>query len=90
MKEAGWGSREYLMADIKPPPTSFSREVEIWAGAPPRKKSKFLGPDQKLRHARPTSKSHCPYNLEGHLSTNPISSALHLQGPKSDIYVHFH
>ena len=30
-----------------------------------------------------------PCILEGHLSTNPILSALHLWGPKSNIYVHF-
>ena len=35
-------------------------------------------------------KNHCPYNFEGHSSTNPILSTLHLQGPKSNIYVHFH
>ena len=35
-------------------------------------------------------KNHCHCILEGHLSTNPMLSALHLQGPKSNIYVHFH
>ena len=35
-------------------------------------------------------KNHCPCILEGHFSTNPILSAFHLPGPKSNIYVHFH
>ena len=33
-------------------------------------------------------KNPCPCILEGHLLTNPILSALHLQDPKSNIYVH--
>ena len=36
-----------------------------------------------------TSTKLCPYILEGHLSTKPILSAPHLQGPISNIYVHF-
>ena len=42
--------------------------------------------------ARPAQlrKKHCPCILEGRLTTNPILSALHLQGLKSNIYVHFH
>ena len=36
------------------------------------------------------SKNHCPCILKGHISTNSILSSLHLQGPKSNIYVHFH
>ena len=41
--------------------------------------------------ARPTQlwKKHCLWILEGRLITNPILSALHLQHPKSYIYVHF-
>ena len=35
-------------------------------------------------------KNHCSCILEGHLSTNPTLGTLHLQGPKSNIYVHFH
>ena len=35
-------------------------------------------------------KKHCSCILEGRLTTNPILSALHLQGLKSNIYVHFH
>ena len=34
-------------------------------------------------------KIHCSCILEGHSPTNPILSALHPQGPKSNIYVHF-
>ena len=52
----------------------------------------FFEPDRKLLPVHPPDfkKHHCPFILEGHLSTNPIWSALHLQGPKSNIYVHFH
>ena len=32
-------------------------------------------------------KKHCPCLPDGHLFTNPILSALHFQGPKSNIYV---
>jgi len=35
-------------------------------------------------------KNHRLCILEGNCSTNPILSALHLQGSKSNIYVHFH
>jgi hypothetical protein len=35
-------------------------------------------------------KKHCPCILEGRLTTNPILSALHLQGLKSKIYLHSH
>ena len=39
---------------------------------------------------RPSSKkNHCLTILEGHFSTNPILSAIYLQGSKSNIYVHF-
>ena len=31
-----------------------------------------------------------PCILEGHLSTNPILSAVRFQGPKINTYVHFH
>jgi hypothetical protein len=41
--------------------------------------------------ARPVRKlkKNCSCILEGRLTTNPILSALHLQGLKSIIYVHF-
>ena len=35
-------------ADIKPPPTIFSGEVDTGSGSPPRKKSRFYGPIRKL------------------------------------------
>ena len=48
-------------------------------------------PNRKLMPAPPNfEKKHCPCILEGHLTTNPILSKLHLQGLKSNIYVHFH
>ena len=48
----------------------------------------FWDPDRQLLSALPNSKNH-PCILEGHLSTNPILSALLLEGPKFNIYVHF-
>ena len=36
-----------------------------------------------------SNKTNCPCNLEGHLSTNPMLSALHLVGPKFNVDVHF-
>ena len=32
-------------------------------------------------------KNHRPCSFEGHFSTNPILSAFHLQGAKSNIYI---
>jgi hypothetical protein len=48
----------------------------------------FFEPDRKIV-ARPAQlrKKHCPCILEGRLTTNPILSALHLQGLKFNIYV---
>ena len=46
-------------------------------------------PDQKLLPALPNFVKICLCILEGRLTINPISSALHLQGLKSNTYVHF-
>ena len=35
------------MGEVKPPPTSFSGEVDTSRGSPPSKKSRFFGPNQK-------------------------------------------
>jgi hypothetical protein len=51
----------------------------------------FSNPSENNCPPRPkTIKKHCSCILEGCLTTNPILSALHLQGLKSIIYVHFH
>ena len=72
-------------------PMSLSGEVDMSRGSCPTKKSGFFWTRPKTS-TRPTWlwKHHCPCILEGHFSTNPILSALQLQGPKSNIYVHFH
>ena len=46
-----------------------------------------FNPDQQLLPAPPDSKKAHPCILEGHLSTNPIWNARHLEGPKFYIYV---
>ena len=52
------------------------------------KNLRFFEPDQKLSHV--PRRKHCTCILEGHLSIDPILSALHLQGLESDLYVYFH
>ena len=75
-----------LMRDVKPPRYElfgFRGEVDAGRGSP-----------QKEKFCLPTSphfkKNHYPCIFEGHLSKNLMLSALHLQGQKSNIYVHFH
>ena len=73
------------------PLTSLSGEADSGTGSCPIKKPGFFGPARKLLSAPPDfQKNHCPSILEGHFSTNLMLSAFHLQGPKSNIYVHFH
>ncbi len=73
------------MADIKSP-------YELWGvsdlsgGSLPWKILTQLKTDAQSAQLQ---KEHCPCILEGRLATNPILSALHLQGLKSNIYVHF-
>ena len=57
----------------------------------PRQKQirKIMIPTENCCPTRLTSKQDCPCILEGRLSTTPILSALRLQAPKSNIYVHF-
>jgi hypothetical protein len=70
---------------------------ELWGvshpcgGSPPEKflppSDFFLNPTENCCLPHPTSKKHCPCILEGCLPTNPILSADHLQGLKSNIYI---
>ena len=69
------------MGDVKPLPHELFGEVDLGRGSRQERNANFL--DTRLR------KYHCPCILEGHLSTSPILSALRLQSPKSNIYVHF-
>ena len=63
-------------------------------GSPPTKllplPGIFLNPPENSCPPCPLRKKHCSCILEGRLTTNPILSAFHLQGLKSNIYVHFH
>ncbi len=70
--------------------SQINGEVDLGMGDACPEYSNFSGPDRKLVHACPPEKNHCPCIFEGHLSTNPILSAMHLQGPKSNLYLHFH
>ena len=71
-------------------PTNFS-ECQNWTGATARLENQFFQTRPKTA-ARPPDckKTHWSCILEGHLLKNSILSALHLQGPKSNIHVHFH
>jgi hypothetical protein len=84
----------FSRADTKYPPTNYGG-CQIRAGATSREISApardFFKPARKQLPAPPENeKKHCSCILEGRLTTNPILSALHLQGLKSNIYVHFH
>jgi hypothetical protein len=60
------------------------------SGAAAQKVTEIFGRARKPLPAPPDlQKNHWPCILEGHFSTNPILSAPHVQGPKSNIYVHF-
>ena len=79
---------------VPPPPRTY-RGCQIRAGQPSCKHfapaQDFFKYDRKLLPTPPNfEKKHCSCIFEGHLTTNPILSALHLQGFKSNIYVHFH
>jgi hypothetical protein len=55
----------------------------------PSRKSKFFGPNQKLFFACHTSKKPLPLH-SWRPFTNLLLSALHVQGPKSNIFVQFY
>ena len=84
----------YGVTVVKGPPTKYSG-CQIGAGAAlpcnffPHPglfwtRLKIVARPAQLR------KKQCPCILEGGLTTNSILSALHLQGLKSNIHVHFH
>ena len=75
---------------MSPPHMSFFGEVDSARGRHPKINPYFLDPTKNLCPPVRLWKNCCPCILEGHLSTNHILSALHLQGPKPNIYVHFH
>ena len=74
------------MVDVNHPRTNYPRRgggVCSDLGQPSRE---IYEPNQKLLRAPPNFKKiHCLCILECHLSVNPILSALHLQGLKSNI-----
>ena len=86
------GEREVLCTSVpwrtlSPPPRTF-RGRNILSGAAARQ----IFCTQPKIVARPPDfeKNYWTCIFEGYLSTNPILSALHFQGLKSNIYVHFH
>ena len=88
-----------IVENVKVPPpqqTFWGRNIRARPVALPENQD-FVDPTKNYYPPAQLRKNHCPCILEGHLSTNPILSALHLQGPKSNIcsniyiiYVHFH
>ena len=86
-----WHVKRRMLNLLPPSPsTNFFGGGRFGQGQPPRKKSRFFGRDWKLFPTCPTSEKPLPLHSWGHLSTTPILNALHLQGPRSNIYVHFH
>ena len=78
--------KKLIWVDVKDPLTNF-RGDKSGLGKP----SKFIfEPGQIMLPIPPNfEKKHCPCIFEGRLTTNPILSGLHLQGLKTNIYVHF-
>ena len=74
-----------------PPPHELCKGGRFGQGQPVRPEHwDFLDPAENCCPLARLWKSRCPYILEGHLSTNLKLSALHFQGPNSNIYLHFH
>ena len=69
-------------------PLRAFRERWIGAGATLQKNLRFLNPTENYGMSRSTSEKTITLVLiKGCLSTNLIFSALHLQGPKSNIHI---
>jgi hypothetical protein len=84
---------ESIRVEIKSPYTNY-RGCQIQAGA--TLPGSFWTRPKTTSCPAQLRKKHCPCILEGRLITNPILSALHLQGLKPHIYIyiyiymHFH
>jgi hypothetical protein len=80
--------RERKREDVKFPLQTF-RGKNIRIGVAARLENQdFLDLTQIVgRPPTQLQKNYCPCILEGHLSTNPILSAIHIQGLESKIYV---
>ena len=88
-EKRGWTLNRHELGDVRLPLMNFS-ECQNRAGATARPENrKFLDPTEHCCPPARYQKTHCSCIIEGHLPTNPILSALHPQGPKSNIYVHF-
>ena len=71
--------------------TPYEPFGEVGRSSCPKKEPGFSGPAPKLLSAPcDIQKNYCPCFLEGHFFTNPILSAFHLRGPKSNIYIYTH
>ena len=64
-------------------PANFPGVVDLGRGSRPERNPIFLEPTENFCSPVRLWKNYCPCILEGHLSTNPILSALHLQDPQS-------
>jgi hypothetical protein len=77
--------KKLTWAGIKHPLTNFWG-VRFGLGNP----LGIFEPNRNMLPAPPNfEKKYCPCILEGCLATYPMLNALHLQGLKSNIYVHF-
>ena len=79
------------MGDVKVPPTNFQGVRSGQGAALP---TKFLPPPRFYSNlpenrcpSRLKTKKNCSCILKSRLTTNPILSALHLQGLKANIYI---
>ena len=73
--------KKLIWVDVKYPLTNFQGD-KSGLGKPSKL---FFETGHNMLPIPP--KKHCPFILEGPLTTNPILSALHLQGLKSNIYI---
>ena len=78
----------YFRGGVRPPPINFSGEVDTGRGSPQKEIKIFWIRPKTSAHPVRLRENHCLSIFKGHLSTNPILSALNLQGSKSNIYVY--
>ena len=78
-----------ILTPHTPPSHELFREVDSGRGSPQERNPNSLDPIKSFYLPAWLQKNHCPCIFEDHLSTNPILSALHLEDPKSNTYVHF-
>ena len=75
---------------LTPPPYELFGGGRFGQGQPSERNPDFLDLTENFCPPARLWKNHCSCIFEGHLSTNPILNALHLQGSKFNIFFHFH